>query len=38
MQITPKARFELGHPEPAPRSLRRRISPVQAKGGYYYEV
>ena len=24
------------HPEPAPRSLRRRISHVQTKGGYQY--
>ena len=24
------------HPEPAPRSLRRRTSPVQTKGGYQY--
>ena len=25
------------HPEPAPRSLRRRISPAQTKGEYQYE-
>ena len=26
----------VSHPEPAPRSLRRRISHVQTKGGYQY--
>ena len=29
-------RVSVCHPEPAPRSLRRRISHVQTKGGYQY--